>query len=70
MAYIPIAKYYLVSISMCERSVILARAIGGPVFVHGGGGRGFVHQAALCRRVEEKKEKGCKINREIQPVHS
>lgn len=34
--------HYLVGVSMCKRCVVLARAVGGPVFVHGGGGRGFV----------------------------
>lgn len=34
--------HYLVGVSMCERCVVLAGAVGGPVFVHGGGGRGFV----------------------------
>lgn len=34
--------YYLVGVSMSECRVVLAGAVGGPVFVHGGGGRGFV----------------------------
>lgn len=37
-----ISVHYLICVSMCERCVVLARAVGGPVFVHGGGGGGFV----------------------------
>lgn len=39
---------YLVGVGVRERRVVLAGAVGGPVLVHGGGGRGFVQQAALC----------------------
>lgn len=34
--------YYLVGVGVSECRVVLARTVGGPVFVHGGGGRGFV----------------------------
>lgn len=33
---------YLVGVSVCERCVVLAGAVAGPILVHGGGGRGFV----------------------------
>lgn len=46
---------YLVGVSVCERRVVLARAVGGPVLVHGGGGRGLVQEAALCRREERER---------------
>lgn len=40
---------YLVGVSMCERRVVLAGAVRGPVFVHSGRGRGLVQQTALWR---------------------
>lgn len=35
--------------------MVLAGAVGGPVFEHGGSGRGLVQQPALCRRVGGEK---------------
>lgn len=46
----PLAQRYLVGVSMSERRVVLPRAVGGPVLIHGGGGRSFAQQAALCRK--------------------
>lgn len=37
-----VGENYLVGVRVSERRVILARAVGGSIFVHGGGGRGFV----------------------------
>lgn len=45
---------YLVGVSVRERRVVLPGAVARPVFVHGGSGRGFVQEAAFCRRVERK----------------
>lgn len=42
--------------------MILARAVGGSIFVHGGGGRGFVQETALCRTQDDKHD--CEICRE------
>lgn len=53
---------YLVGVRVSERRVILARTVGGSVFVHGGGGRGFVQETALCRTQDEKHD--CEICRE------
>lgn len=47
---------YLIGVCMSERRVVLAGAVGGPVFVHGRGGRGFIEQAALCGRGRERTE--------------
>lgn len=46
----PLARRYLVGVSMSERRVVLPGAVGGPVLIHGGGGRSFAQQAALCRK--------------------
>lgn len=45
--------------------MILAGAVGGSIFVHGGGGRGFVQETALCRTRDEKhdRESGVKSSR-------
>lgn len=50
--------FYLVGICMCERCVILARAVGGSIFVHGGGWRGFIQQTAFCRNGRQKWSRG------------
>lgn len=47
---------YLVGVCMSERCVVLAGAVGGPVFIHGWGGWGFIEQAALCGRGRERIE--------------
>lgn len=47
---------YLIGVCMSERCVVLAGAVGGPVFIHGWGGRGFIEQAALCGWGRERME--------------
>lgn len=47
---------YLVGIGMGKGSVVLSwTAIGRPVFIHGGCGRGFVQKTTLCGDRERKR---------------
>lgn len=39
---------YLVGVGVCKSGVVLARAVAGPVLIHGRGRGSLVQQAALC----------------------